>query len=181
MTETLDTELRLSLSGLLRQTDELATLTDLAKLSFVAHLPSGTLAGQADKIWHDERTLAAGASDLLTLDALAMPALGGTLSIALVKVKLLLVVNTAVAAGNDLHVGGAGVALALQILGGTMPAAQTTLLTPVVWENVTPEGKAAIAAAADPAIDPTWPLGLEVPGWTTYTKDQLLACKAPGE
>ena len=82
---------------------------------------------------------------------------------------------------NPGSVGGAGVALALQILGGTMPAAQTTLLTPVVWENVTPEGKAAIAAAADPAIDPTWPLGLEVPGWTTYTKDQLLACKAPGE
>jgi ribose transport system substrate-binding protein len=82
---------------------------------------------------------------------------------------------------NPGSVGGAGVALALQILGGTMPEAQTTLLTPVVWENVTDEGKAAIAAAADPAIDPTWPLGLEVPGWTTYTKDQLLACKAPGE
>lgn len=110
MTETLDTELRLSLSGLLRQRDELATLTDLAKLNYAAHLPSGTLAGQADKIWHDERMLAAGASDLLTLDALAMPALGGTLSIALVKVKLLLVLNTALAAGNNLHVGGAGVA-----------------------------------------------------------------------
>ena len=82
---------------------------------------------------------------------------------------------------NPGSVGGAGVALALQILGGTMPAAQTTLLTPVVWENVTAEGKAAVVAAADPAIDPTWPLGLEIPGWTTYTKDQLLACKGPGE
>lgn len=108
MTDTLDTELRLSLHGLLRQTDELATLTDLAKLSYAAHLPSGILAGQADKIWHDERTLAAGASDMLSLDALEMPALGGTLSIALAKVKLLRLVNTATAAGNDLHVGGAG-------------------------------------------------------------------------
>jgi ribose transport system substrate-binding protein len=82
---------------------------------------------------------------------------------------------------NPGSVGGAGVALALQILNGTMPAAQTTLLAPEVWDNVSDTGKAALAAAADPTLDPTWPLGLSVPGWTTYTKEQLLACKAPGE
>jgi ribose transport system substrate-binding protein len=81
---------------------------------------------------------------------------------------------------NPGSVGGAGVALALQILNGETPE-QNTLLTPELWDNVSEEGKAALAAAADPSLDPTWPLGLEVPGWTTYTKEQLLACKGPGE
>jgi ribose transport system substrate-binding protein len=81
---------------------------------------------------------------------------------------------------NPGSVGGAGVALALQILGGAAPE-QNTLLTPELWDNVSEEGKAALAAAADPSLDPTWPLGLEVPGWTTYSKEQLLACKGPGE
>ena len=61
MTDTLDTEVRLSLIGLLRQAGPLATLTDLAKLNYAAHLPSGIATGQADKLWHDEHTLAAGA------------------------------------------------------------------------------------------------------------------------
>lgn len=110
MTDTLDTDLRLSLVGLLRQAGPLATLTDLAKLNYAAHLPSGIATGQADKLWHDEHTLAAGASQSLSLDALGMSALGGTVSIALAKVKLLLVINAEAAAGNDLHVGGAGTA-----------------------------------------------------------------------
>ena len=29
--------------------------------------------------------------------------------------------------------------------------------------------------------DPTWPVGITVAGWTTYTKDELLACRGPGE
>ena len=55
------------------------------------------------------------------------------------------------------------------------------LLTPQLWDNVSEEGKAALAAAADPSLDPSWPLGLSIPDWTTYSKEQLLACKAPGE
>ena len=81
---------------------------------------------------------------------------------------------------NPGSVGGAGVALALKVLNGET-VDQQVLLTPNVWDNTTDEGKALIAAAADPAIDPTWPLGISIPDWTTYTKDQILACKAPGE
>jgi ribose transport system substrate-binding protein len=82
---------------------------------------------------------------------------------------------------NPGSVGGAGVALALQILGGTPPAEQTVKLTPQIWDNATEEGKAALAAAADPSLDPGWPVGISIPDWTTYTKEQLLACKGPGE
>ncbi len=81
---------------------------------------------------------------------------------------------------NPGSVGGAGVAMALKILNGET-VDQQVLLTPNVWDNTTDEGKATIAAADDPAIDPTWPLGISIPDWTTYTKDQIIACKGPGE
>jgi ribose transport system substrate-binding protein len=82
---------------------------------------------------------------------------------------------------NPPSVGGAGVALALQILGGQKPANNTVLVNPEVWENTTEEGKAKLTGAADPDINPLWPLGLEIPDWTTYTKDEIIACKGPGE
>jgi ribose transport system substrate-binding protein len=82
---------------------------------------------------------------------------------------------------NPGSVGGAGVTLALQILGGQLPDSNTVVLTPEVWDNTTPEGIAKLTAANDPSLNPIWPLGLSIPGWTTYTKDQLLACKGPGE
>ncbi len=52
---------------------------------------------------------------------------------------------------------------------------------PVVWENVTPEGLEQVRAAADPDLDNEWPVLISIPDWTTYTKDQILACKGPGE
>ena len=33
----------------------------------------------------------------------------------------------------------------------------------------------------DPDLDPLWPVLITIPDWTTYTKDQILACKGPGE
>ena len=82
---------------------------------------------------------------------------------------------------NPASVGGAGVTLALQILDGQAPAEKAVLVNPEVWDNVSAEGKAKLEAANDPEIDPTWPLGISIPEWTTYSKEQLLACKGPGE
>ena len=82
---------------------------------------------------------------------------------------------------NPGSVGGAGVTLALQILDGKAPAEHSVMVDPVLWENATPEGKANLAAAADPQLSPEWPVSISIPGWTTYTKDQILACKGPGE
>ena len=36
-------------------------------------------------------------------------------------------------------------------------------------------------AAADPSLSPEWPVSISIPDWTTYTKDQIVACKGPGE
>ena len=82
---------------------------------------------------------------------------------------------------NPGSVGGAGVALAIQILDGQMPATKTVLVDPSLWDNTSDEGKAMIAAAQNPNLDPEWPVSVSIPGWTTYTMDQVIACKGPGE
>ena len=82
---------------------------------------------------------------------------------------------------NPPSVGGAGVELALRILNGEAPAEKDVLVTPELWENVTEEGKAQLTEAADPNIDPLWPLGLTIEGWTDYSKEEIIACKGPGE
>ena len=88
---------------------------------------------------------------------------------------------TGAAVTNPGSVGGAGVTLALQILGGDIPADPAVVVKPELWDNVTPEGKANLTEANDPSIDATWPLGIMIPDWTTYTKEEFLACKGPGE
>ena len=78
---------------------------------------------------------------------------------------------------NTAAVGGAGVNLALKLLNGetveTDPAApkpNTVLLDPVLADNVTDDGKSTLESwQSIEGIDPLWPLGLEIEGWTTYT------------
>ncbi len=82
---------------------------------------------------------------------------------------------------NPASVCGAGLELAFRIMDGNKPADPAVHVTPVVWDNVSDAGKAALTAANDPAIDASWPLGITIPGQTTYTKAQILACKGPGE
>ena len=82
---------------------------------------------------------------------------------------------------NPGSIGGAGVTLALQILDGKKPAHQTVLVQPEIWDNVTDEGKAKLKGAADPSLSAEWPVSISIPDWTTYTKEQIIACKGPGE
>jgi ribose transport system substrate-binding protein len=82
---------------------------------------------------------------------------------------------------NPGSIGGAGVTLALQILDGQKPASQTVLVEPALWENVTDAGKAQLKSAADPSLSPEWPVSISIKDWTTYTKEQIVACKGPGE
>jgi ribose transport system substrate-binding protein len=82
---------------------------------------------------------------------------------------------------NPGSVGGAGVALALQILEGKAPAEKTVLVDPVLWDNQSDAGKKLIAEGANPKLSPEWPVSVSIPGWTTYSMDQIIACKGPGE
>ena len=89
---------------------------------------------------------------------------------------------------NTAAVGGAGVALALKLLDGeqvetasdaTQP--NTVLLTPVLADNITDSGKALLQSWQVDGLDPLWPLGLQIEGYTHYTPEQAVACVGPGE
>ena len=89
---------------------------------------------------------------------------------------------------NTAAVGGAGVALALKLLdGATVETAadasqpNTVLLVPLLADNTSDDGKALLASWQVDGLDPLWPLGLQIPDWTTYTPEQAVACKGPGE
>ena len=91
-----------------------------------------------------------------------------------------------VAVTNTAAVGGAGIGLALKLLkgepvttGGDRP--NTVLLDPVAADNTTDEGKALLASWQVDGLDPNWPLGLQIEGYTTYTGAEAVACKGPGE
>jgi ribose transport system substrate-binding protein len=78
-------------------------------------------------------------------------------------------------------VGGAGMALALEVLGGEPPPEAISLVTPQVWGNDTDVGRATLSEASDPDIDLEWPLSITIPGKTSYSKDELLACVGPDQ
>ncbi|MFO7920665.1 sugar ABC transporter substrate-binding protein [Rhodobacteraceae bacterium W635] len=82
---------------------------------------------------------------------------------------------------NPGSVGGAGIALAVDILNGDAPEDRTVLVDPVLWENTTEEGRATIEAAQNPDLDPEWPVSTTIPGWTDYTLEQIIACDGPGQ
>jgi ribose transport system substrate-binding protein len=91
-----------------------------------------------------------------------------------------------VAVTNTAAVGGAGVNLALKLLNGESVTTagerpNTVLLDPVGADNVSDEGKALLASWQVDGLDPNWPLGLQIEGYTTYTPEQAVACKGPGE
>ena len=73
-------------------------------------MPDGTGAGQADKVWHDERIVSSLSNDDLDLTALTTTIFGSTVTINFVKVKAILLVNTSTTSGDELRVGGAGAA-----------------------------------------------------------------------
>ena len=89
---------------------------------------------------------------------------------------------------NTAAVGGAGVNLALKLLNGedvetAEDASQpnTVLLDPVLADNVSDDGRATLESWQVDGLDPLWPLGLQIEGWTSYTPEQAVACKGPGE
>jgi hypothetical protein len=88
-----------------------AGVNDLGSVSF-AFSPStliqfspGTTTGKADKLFSDQRTLAASATENLDLAAVLVDPLGGTLTFGHVKA---IYIHAAAANTNDVCVGGAG-------------------------------------------------------------------------
>ena len=79
---------------------------------------------------------------------------------------------------NPAVIGGVGTALALDVLQGKT-VKHETLLTPEVWDAE--EDKATLEANSFPDRDATFSSAVSVKPYTTYTNEQLFACKGPGE
>ncbi len=79
---------------------------------------------------------------------------------------------------NPATIGGAGAAVALDLLQGK--SVQTWVkLTPQAWDNGTSAGKKDIKANYSPSRPPTFSARLQIKPWTTYTSQQLFSCKGP--
>ena len=88
---------------------------------------------------------------------------------------------TGAAVTNPGSIGGAGITVALDILEGNAPAERVVLVQPAIWDNTTEEGRALIEAGQNPDLDPEWPVSVSIDGYTTYTMEEIIACKGPGE
>lgn len=87
---------------------------------------------------------------------------------------------TGAAVSNPPAVGGAGLGLALDILEKKAEHPKEVKVTPTVWDN-SDAGLDTLKAAYNPKLDPFYGVAVEVKPYTTYTMDQILACKGPGE
>jgi ribose transport system substrate-binding protein len=87
---------------------------------------------------------------------------------------------------NTAAVGGAGVALAVKLLNKeavetdpSAPQANTVLLVPVIAADDNDAGRKTLESWLVEGLDPTWPLGLQIEGFTHYTPEQAIACEDP--
>jgi ribose transport system substrate-binding protein len=81
---------------------------------------------------------------------------------------------------NPPAVGGAGLAVALDVLEGK-DHPHVIHLTPEVYDSTTPQGQEWLKAYYDPKGDPMNAVYSPVKPYTHYTVEQEKACKGPGE
>lgn len=107
MPNTLNADVAASIRWVLNEELDLSTVSDSSKLDFAVSLADGSGNNQVDAIWHDERTVAGGAQDDLDLSNLTRTLFGAAVSVALARVKAILIVNRSTAPGDDLTIGAA--------------------------------------------------------------------------
>jgi ribose transport system substrate-binding protein len=86
----------------------------------------------------------------------------------------------AIAVTNPPAVGGAGLGLALKILGGKKEQ-HVIHLMPHAYTNANARGMDWAKSVYDANVDPTYPVYSGVASYTSYTPAQEKACKGPGE
>ena len=85
---------------------------------------------------------------------------------------------TGAAVTNPPSVGGAGLAVALDVL-QKKDQPHVIKITPAVWDNTTDANLAALKKVYEPKLDPFYSVDIDVKPYTTYTMEQILACKGP--
>jgi ribose transport system substrate-binding protein len=85
---------------------------------------------------------------------------------------------TGAAVTNPPSVGGAGLAVALDVL-QKKDHPHLIKITPAVWDNTSDANIANLKKAYDPKLDPFYGVAFEVKPYTSYSMAQILACKGP--
>lgn len=85
---------------------------------------------------------------------------------------------TGAAVTNPASVGGAGLAVALDVL-QHKEQPHVIKLTPEVWDNTTDANTDKLKAAHNPKLDPYYGVATQVAPYTTYTTEQIVACQGP--
>ena len=85
---------------------------------------------------------------------------------------------TGVAVTNPASVGGAGLAVALDVL-QHKPQPHVIKLTPQVWPNTTAAGLQQLESVHNLKLDPYYSVATEVKPYTTYTTADMVACQGP--
>jgi ribose transport system substrate-binding protein len=85
---------------------------------------------------------------------------------------------TGAAVTNPPSVGGAGLAVALDVL-QKKDHPHVTTITPEVWDNASDDHVAALKSNYNPKLDPYYSVDISVKPFTTYTMDQIVGCKGP--
>lgn len=99
----LTSRVSVDLSAVLTGTSDFGAPSSRVSFAQQLDLTSGTGAGKADKIWTDQRTIAASGSDDLDLAGSLTDVFGGSITFATIKV---LYVKAAAGNTNDVVVGG---------------------------------------------------------------------------
>lgn len=108
MADTLAVDVQAKIGWSFQEALELSTIIDASQLEYKRAHVDGTSTNQADKLWHDERTVSASSNDDLDLTALSTSAFDATLVTDFAAIKCVFVVNLNTASGDTLRVGGAG-------------------------------------------------------------------------
>lgn len=114
----LDTRLKLSLSANFTSPLDLQSRSAPLAFAYTKGLINGTGANQADRVWADQRSIAASSNDDLDLAGTLVDAFGATITFARVKT---LIVKAADANSNNVIVGGASSTFTTWVT-GTSPA-----------------------------------------------------------
>jgi len=85
---------------------------------------------------------------------------------------------TGAAVTNPPSVGGAGLAVALDVL-QKKEQPHVIKITPEVWDNTSDANIANLKANYNPKLDPFYSIDIAVKPYTNYSMDQILACKGP--
>lgn len=107
MPDTLSSEIKVSCSWMWKEALDLSTVIDSARLEYSRALSDGAGADQASVVWHDQRSIAAGANDDLDLaGGLSNTLFGTAVTVSFTKIKAILIINTSIVDGDKLRVGG---------------------------------------------------------------------------